>query len=522
MAEGQGKQHRASVKERSGGTKDRRTEERRRLSESLLRRQRGAALNARRKQKLLELQKEAEDGAPIIFSDDEMREAVRGAVDSVRQPSDLAEHLRHLRYLRYLLTDSEDPPIQLIANLEVVPLLMTEMAAESSDVRGEALWALAFLAEADLASAQKLLPSASQFVPYLSGEDAGYDAAELAAWLFRSLASAMTSEEQFPSVEVAAPLARLIFAGVDASRNGDGHVVDVSMTAAWALCSLVAHSGAARRSLLVEIPHFATRLTHLLTLENGRVVTEAAWLITYLVAADDAHLRALIQANVVAHLVALLKIYMKEEHPVLNTAYEVLTPVLRSLGNIAAGVMPEQVKELIRHEDGVILKCMAECLTCDHRGIQKEACKVLANLAIVGDASVIEAFDQSTVLEKIIHFVGHSAFDIKREAAFILANICFAEENPNVDFLKYMMNQEHQIVPGIVSLMRGVDVDAIKLGLDFSQLILESIPDGPQRFEEADGIDALDNLQFGEVPAELQDMASYLVDVHFGEDYGLN
>ena len=512
--------HRPSLKDKTRRAHNRSVEERRRISESLCRRHRGAALNTRRKQKLLELQKDAEDGAPIIFNDEEMRLAVEQAIKALQDAVEKPERLRHVRYLRYLLTNSEDPPYAYLTQLGALSLFLDELRSEDKETRCESLWALAMMADGDLASVQFLLPKATVFIPFVDGS-LGFDVAELAAWLFRSLASGMTDDHIMASLDVAGSLAQLMFACTDLKASADPHVVDASMTAAWALCSLVVHSVASRQHLLA-FPQFSTRVSGLLASKNGRVVMEAAWLITYLVASDDAHLTALIQANVVPQFVQVLKLFLAERDPDLSVVYGVLTPVLRGLGNIAAGISADHVLELIQHDAGVILTCLSQCLSCDHRGIQKEACKTLSNICAACDVCSIDIFVNSSVLDKILYLVSQSAFDIKREAAFVLANICFNSETPNIEFLKFLVNGEHPMIPGIVSLMRGIDVDTIKLGLDFTKLILENIEDGPHRIEEADGIDALDNLQFGEIPADLQDLAVYLVDTYYGEDYGFD
>lgn len=511
--------HRSCLKDKGSG-KDRSIEQRRRISESLLRRQRGTTLNARRKLKLLEIQnttQRAECKAPILFSEDETQEAIRGAVQGLHASNNETDRLHHVQYLRYLLTDSEEPPYLPIRRLNALPLLVSALNASSTQLKTEALWSLAVMADGDFPSCQQLLQHVTDLLPFLNG-DGGPDLAELAAWIFRSLCLTSEVETQFSQIDVATPLTRWFFDCMDI--NEGEFPTDVSLTAAWALCSLISHSPSSRQRLL-NLPHFTLRLSNLLAVENGRVVMEAAWLIAYLAAADDHHLFALIEANVMPHLVDVLKRSLQASHPDLDQVHELLTPILRSIGNIVAGISKDHVRELVLYENGIMLSCFSACLGSEHRGIQKEACKTLSNIAAGSDRSTIEILVNSAVLDPLLSFICQAAFDIKREAAFVIANICFNDTSPNVDLLKFLLNKEQRLLLGFVSLMKGVDVEAVKLGLDFTQLVLEKIEEGAHKVEEVDGIDAMEQLQFREVPTELQDLSAFLVDTYFGEDYGI-
>ena len=59
-----------------------------------------------------------------------------------------------------------------------------------------------------------------------------------------------------------------------------------------------------------------------------------------------------------------------------------------------------------------------------------------------------------------------------------------------------------------------------RLGLQFTQMVLEEVEEGPQRVEELDGIDALEQLQYNG-PWDVSMLAGGLVDRFYGEDYGL-
>lgn len=506
-------------------TSKRGIEERRVIADVLLRRQRGAALNARRRQKLFELEEQlgVKHCVPLISNDEELEIAIRSAIQSIRNSvQNSPDHLFHLRYLRTLLTDSEEPPFNTLRQLQTPVLLLEEVESEatSKEVKLEALWCLAVLVDDDPPSTEFLLTKAHSILPFLDGI-LGYDLAELAAWICHSWCVALIQEETLGRLDLATPLTQLFLSCKDLNLANVYYHLEASLTAAWALCSLISHSSENRKRIL-KFPDFALNLTSLLGSENRRIITEAAWLITYLTALDDEHLEALLGVNVVPHLLNVFQHSKEEVKTDSDEVRVVLTPILRSLGNIASGIGPLQVTELIKYENGVMMDCLHLCLESPHRGLQKEACVCLAKLSAVCDLSIIEIMVQFQILDRIFYFIIHAAPDIKREAAFVLANLCFTRNEPNVEFLQSVLNKEQRLIGGIVSLMQDVDLDAISLGLDFTEVILKSIPNGPVLVDEAKGIEALDQLHFSNVPAEIQDFAAELVDTYFGEDYGLD
>lgn len=54
--------------------------------------------------------------------------------------------------------------------------------------------------------------------------------------------------------------------------------------------------------------------------------------------------------------------------------------------------------------------------------------------------------------------------------------------------------------------------------LQFAEMVLRCLPNGAEAIEAADGIDAMEAVQFGDAPPELQQMAAALVDKYYGAD----
>ncbi len=80
------------------------------------------------------------------------------------------------------------------------------------------------------------------------------------------------------------------------------------------------------------------------------------------------------------------------------------------------------------------------------------------------------------------------------------------------------MGAELEALRALLSLVRSADVDAARLGLQFTEMYLRMLPaNGAREVEAVDGIDALEQLQFGTTaPPDLQEAAAALVNTYWG------
>ena len=69
-----------------------------------------------------------------------------------------------------------------------------------------------------------------------------------------------------------------------------------------------------------------------------------------------------------------------------------------------------------------------------------------------------------------------------------------------------------------VGLVRAPDFVVVDMALTVVEMVLAEVPGGVRLVEEADGIDALEQLVYAQAPAALVARASALVDKYYGED----
>ena len=108
---------------------------------------------------------------------------------------------------------------------------------------------------------------------------------------------------------------------------------------------------------------------------------------------------------------------------------------------------------------------------------------------------------------------GEGAFDIKREAAMALWQLC-------KDGRHLSSAVEAGALPLFLDLIRVPDVEVARLGLCFTQVVLDLMKGGVEMVEEHDGIEAIESVQFY-ADEFLSGLSSFLVNKFYGEDYGL-
>ncbi|CAD7695024.1 unnamed protein product [Ostreobium quekettii] len=451
-----------------------------------------------------------------------VNQAVRQAASS--QASQDGRLAGDLRYLRKLLSEGEESASGAVLEAGAVPVLVSALqpgptGPHAVEASLEAGWALAYLAGGSHAVASAVLPASPALIAHLSC-GMGAPLAEVSAWAIGNLAADCS---EFSDTLVAngavRALAELMFS---VGRGVGAHeTVVAAITASWALANLVRFSSVAAKQLLAA-PQAPTRLLEMLSLDHPKIVTEVAWLLTYLLSRDPGQIEPVLASGVVAPLIRLLSSSVGKLEADLDGSRATLTPVLRCLGNIAAGPDLQAARDLVSAEGGVGVRCMVECLNSSHRGLQKEAAWALSNIAGSPDKMGPSAVKNSGAVPVLLDMTRRCAFDVKKEVAFTLANVCVGseKEEPDVEFLQSVISTEHNLLETFLSFMKSPDMEAARLGIRFVEVVLRVVPNGPKLVESADGIFALEELQF-KGPEDLQRLAADLVDKYYGEDYGL-
>lgn len=182
----------------------------------------------------------------------------------------------------------------------------------------------------------------------------------------------------------------------------------------------------------------------------------------------------------------------------------------------------------------LVFSTLERSLQSSHRGLRKETCWVIANLAATSLPGVHEALvltekgEPSVFLRRLFELICQTQFDIQREAGHAIYNLCRCSDRR---FLPVVLPRiptspaEASRCPTVVLMriffdfLRSRDTEAVLLGLRMVELLLGAHPDGKALVESDGGIDALEAVQTIE-NAELVTYAHRIVDQWFGVGLG--
>ncbi|KAL5740738.1 hypothetical protein ACOSQ2_029918 [Xanthoceras sorbifolium] len=415
-----------------------------------------------------------------------------------------------LRELRRILSRSEFPPIEAALKAGAISFLVQCLSFGSADEQLlEAAWCLTNIAAGKQEETKALLPALPLLIAHL-GEKSSSPVAEQCAWALGNVAgegeelrNILLSQGALP------PLARMMLPNKGSTVR----------TAAWALSNLIKGPNPTAATELIRVDGVVDAILRHLKKADEELATEVAWVIVYLSALSNVATGILVKSDVLQLLV---------ERLATSNSLQLLIPVLRSLGNLVAGDSNTTCAILVPgHEiTDKVIEVLGKCLKSEHRVLKKEAAWVLSNIA-AGSVEHKQLIYTSKALALLLRLLSTAPFDIRKEVAYVLGNLCVA---PTQGDAKPNLIQEHLVsligrgcLPGFIDLVRSADPEAARLGLQFMELVLRGMPngEGPKLVEREDGIDAMERFQFHE-NEDLRNMANGLVDKYFGEDYGLD
>ncbi|CAL4958358.1 unnamed protein product [Urochloa decumbens] len=415
-----------------------------------------------------------------------------------------------LRALRRLLSQSEVPPVEAAIKAGAIPLLVQYLSFGSSDEQLlEAAWCLTNIAAGEPEETKSLLPALPLLIAHL-GEKSSTLVAEQCAWAIGNVAGEGADLRSKLLAQGALwPLARLML-----SNKGS-----TARTAAWALSNLIKGPDPKAANELISIDGVLNAIIRNLEKADEELATEVAWVVVYLSALSEKATSLIVRSSVPQLLIGRL---------LASENLQLLIPVLRSLGNLVAGdgYMVDSVLTVGSSITDQALSSLTKGLKSDNRVLKKEASWAMSNIA-AGSFEHKKLIFASEAMPLLMHLLTTAQFDIRREAAYTLGNLCVvpagnaAPPNIIVDNLVAIVNGG--ALPGFINLVRSADIESARLGLQFLELVMRGYPNGqgPQLVEREDGIDAMERFQFHENEL-MRNMANGLVDKYFGEDYGLD
>lgn len=459
----------------------------------------------------------ATDGEMMIDEESSLLEAqTSSAVEelkiaiSFKGEGAVQKKVNALRELRRLLSRSDFPFVEIAVKRGAIPLLAHCLSFGSEDDQLlEAAWCLTNIAAGKPEETKALLPTLPLLVAHL-GEKSSLFVSEQCAWALGNVAG---EGEELRDLVLAhgalPPLAKMILPDNDSTVR----------TAAWALSNLIKGPDPDAATELIKIDGVVDAILRHLKKSDIELATEVAWVVVYLSALSDVATSVLMKTDLVQVLVNRLA---------ASNTLQSLIPLLRSLGNLMGGdAYTTNIVLVPGHEiTDSIIRSLSKCLKSEHRFLKKEAAWVLSNIA-AGSVAHKQLICKSEVVLLLLQLLVAAPFDIKKEVAYVLGNLCVAPADgsgrPSLLLDHLVSFVRNGCLRGFIDLVRSADLEAARIGLHFIEMVLRGMPngEGPKLVEIADGIDAMERFQFHEND-DLRMMANMLVDIYFGETYGLD
>lgn len=426
--------------------------------------------------------------------------------------------------LHNYLSADEEPPYNVALSAGAIPALITALQppvvdATALEVLFEAAWALSNLAVGEAEVVKAVVGAAPILIAYVGG-GSGIAVAEQCAWALGNIAG---EDAEYREVLIAngaiPPLAGLLIGAAKAAASSGNSETDPAVTAgataAWALANLLRGSGR-EVGQFMAVEGAPEALVRIMQSAPANLASESAWILAYLTTGAEANLNRIVLLGLLPPLatrvVAAVDRMLAEGQGA--AARSELTPLLRTLGNIIAGGGAGAAQEILSPECADALRSVVLCAESRHHGLQREAAWALGNVAGLPGRGGINALRSLHAIPVLMALLKEQPFHVRKEAAFALANIVAGGGGGTGDSeaMNWLFGADVDAVRAMLTLLRSADTDAVRLGLQFVEMLLRLLPSGVQVVQAADGIDALEAVQFGRAPEEMQRAAAALVD----------
>jgi hypothetical protein len=413
---------------------------------------------------------------------------------TLSQPNiDGVKLLEVIRGFRKILSVEINPPVREVLASGVLPAFVQMLSCnEQHDVQFEAAWALTNIASTDFTKVVVDAGAVPKFVSLLSHSSP--QIREQSAWCLGNIAG---DSAPLRDIVLAAggmqPLIQNLLAPANASLLNN---------CVWSLSNFCRGKPAPEISqVALAVPVLASIL---MGNNSDEAKTDALWALSYICDGPDERIQVLVDCDgLVPKLVELLH----DESP------SIVTPALRAVGNIVSG-NDKQTQSVL---DAGLIKQMPLLLQSPKKGIRKEACWVLSNIAAGTQSQIKLVFKAG--MEHVVTLAIDSEWEVRKEAIWVLSNICTGGTPAQV-----MSVVECGAIDGLCSILNVNDPKMLTVALDAIAEILkvgnENGKDYISFVDECDGLMAIEELQQHE-NEEIYDKAVELIETYFGIDDGM-
>jgi importin subunit alpha-6/7 len=416
--------------------------------------------------------------------------------DAVRGKSEQAA-LDATEMLRKILSIENNPPIDDVIRTGVVRRLVEFLRYGKNDaLQFEASWALTNIASGNSKQTEFVVEAGAvaEFVKLIGSPN--NEVKEQAVWALGNIAGdSPRCRDVVLKAGVLEPL-------LDCLRKTER--LTMLRNATWALSNLCRGKPAPSFEALRPAVKVLARLVFS---TDDEVLTDACWALSYLSDSSAERTQALVESGVCRRVVDLLY------HP----SYAVVTPALRTIGNIVAG---DDVQTQIVVNVSV-LPALLHLVSSPRKAIRKEACWSLSNIT-AGSRPQIQRVLDAGIVSALVSVLKDGEFDVKKEAAWALSNAVTGGNSKQVRFIA-----KSNVLKPVCELLVTEDVRIIGVALDIIDGVLQagatcdksgnSFNMFADEVDGVGGVDAIEDLQ-QHANQDIYERAAEILETYFDTD----
>ncbi|KAI9905401.1 hypothetical protein PsorP6_013823 [Peronosclerospora sorghi] len=398
-------------------------------------------------------------------------------VAAMIQSLDSMEQATALSKLRRLLALENDPPIQEVVSLGVVPILADFLKQHKRpEVQFDAAWALTNITSGTTAHTEVVIKCGVIELLCELLLSPNEDVCGQAVWALGNIAGDST---RFRDLVLNAGAMMPLLAVL----RRYSRVVSILRTATWTLSNLCRGKPSPEFALVSPA---LTLFPHLIHSPDTEVLTDACWALSSLSDGTTETIQAIIDSGVCRPVVDLL------DHSLAS----IKSRALHIIGNMLTG-NAQQTQYML---DLGIIPRLAPLLKHEKHLVRQGACWVISNITS-GTPSQIHDVLEANVIPPLLMQLQSNHIANRKEAAWAVLNVTTGGNPKQIDSLV-----EQGCIPSLVDCLKVPDARVIILALEALDNILRvgeaemSLTDTENRMaryiEEAEGIERIQELQF--------------------------